>query len=782
MTDVRSKDAPTAGARAEGTERRRVVVTGVVQGVGFRPFVYRLASELGLGGFVGNDSTSVFVEVEGRSSALETFVARMEHEAPPLALVESVTWAARAPIGDQGFRIVASEATPGARTLVPPDVVVCHECMAEVLDPADRRYRYPFANCTDCGPRFTIICDLPYDRPATTMARFAMCPACRAEYEDPTDRRYHAQPIACPACGPHISWQAGDARVEGTDAVLEAAHEALATGLVVAVKGLGGYHLACDATNEAAVHRLRARKQRSDKPFAVMVPDLDGARSLALIDDAEAEALTSAARPIVLVRRRPGRDVCEQVAPQSPWLGLMLPYTPLHHLLLQAVPGSDQPPPRAVVLTSGNLADEPICFDDDDARQRLSDLADAFLTHDRPIHFPCDDSVVRLIDGVVQPVRRSRGYAPLPVALPVDVRPTVAAGGELKNTCCVAAGRHAWVSQHLGDMENLETLAAFEQAVGALTAMYGVTPEVVAADAHPGYLTRRWAVSSPWPVVDVQHHHAHVAAVMAEHGLDGTAPVLGFAFDGTGHGVDAGGRPQIWGGEVLLADYDGYERLGHLRPLPLPGGDAAVRNPCRIAVAYLAALGIEAGLWLPSVAECEGVELSVVRRQVERDVGCVPTTSMGRLFDAVASMLGVRHRIDYEAQAAIELEVVAERAAQDGESPLRFVVGDDGVIDPEPLLRGLVARVRRGDDGGVLAHELHTAVAHAVLASASALRARRGPVTVALTGGVFQNALLTRLTRSALQDEGFEVLTHRVVPPNDGGLALGQAVIAGRRR
>ena len=761
--------------------RHRVVVTGVVQGVGFRPFVHRLATELGLAGFVGNDSGGVFVEVEGPPDAVVAFERRLADDAPALALVTSVRAEPVAATGESAFRIVESARTGGVRSPVPPDVAVCAACLAEVLAPADRRYRYPFANCTSCGPRYTIIRDLPYDRPSTTMASFTMCDECRAEYDDPADRRYHAQPLACPACGPQVSMAVGGEVVSGTDAVLARTHRLLADGAVVAVKGVGGYHLACDATSDAAVALLRSRKQRGEKPFAVMVLDLAVARTLANIDEQEVAALTSPAAPIVLVRRRAGAALSEEVAPGNPLVGLMLPYTPLHHLLLRPVPGAGVAAPTAIVLTSGNRSDEPICFDDAEARVRLADLADAFVVHDRPIHVPCDDSVVRVIDGVVQPVRRSRGYAPLPVALPVDVVPVLAAGGELKNTLCVAAGRLAWVSQHLGDMENLETLAAFERTADGLARLCAVTPEVVAADRHPGYLTRSWALARPGAVCGVQHHHAHLASLMAEHGLDGTTPVLGFAFDGTGFGTDTAGQAQIWGGEVLLADYDGFERVGHLRPLPLPGGDEAVRNPCRIAVAYLAALGIDAGPSLPAVAACDATELAVVRRQVARDVGCVPTTSMGRLFDAVASMLGVRHRIAYEAQAAVELEILAESAATPA-SPLRFEMRDDGVLDPEPLLQALVVGISHGDDRAGLARAFHDSVAVAVAASAARLRARLAERRVALSGGVFQNALLTRLTRAALEQEGFEVLTHRLVPPNDGGLSLGQAVVAGRRR
>lgn len=761
--------------------RRRLEIAGVVQGVGFRPFVHRLAHELALHGHVGNDSSGVFVEVEGDRIALEIFEARLLAERPPLASIQSVTTADVAPLGSEGFTIVESAQVDGARTLMPPDVATCDDCLADIADPADRRHRYPFTNCTNCGPRFTIIRGLPYDRLSTSMAGFTMCAACAAEYADPADRRYHAQPIACPACGPQLVFEGvGALPVTGTDPVLAAVQDAIAHGSIVAIKGLGGYHLACDATCDAAVQLLRDRKGRGDKPFAVMVPDVASAAAVAAVTPEEIDALLSPARPIVLVRRRTDASLSRLVAPGNPLIGLMLPYTPLHHLLFRPAPGAAAPAPTAIVLTSGNRSDEPICFDDRDARVRLAGLADCFCTHDRPIEVPCDDSVVRVIDDVVQPIRRSRGYAPIPMSLPIEVAPVVGVGGELKNTCCVAAGRHAWVGQHVGDMENLETLEAFGSSVDAFMRMYGVDPQRFGADLHPAYLTRRWALDHhPGLVVDVQHHHAHAASLMVEHGLDGATPVLAFAFDGTGYGLADDGTPQMWGGEVLLADYEGFERLGHLAPLPLPGGDAGVRNPCRIAVAYLTALGMPLDPALPAVAACDDVELGVVRRQVERAIGCVPTTSMGRLFDVVASLLGVRHRVGYEAQAAIELEALAEHGAA-GAVELAFDFGADGVVDVRGMLTDLTDGVLAGTPAADLALAFHVAVADVVAALARFVRDTRdydGPV--ALTGGVFQNALLARLARERLAHAGFAVLTHRVVPPNDGGLSLGQAVIAG---
>ena len=771
----------------ERVTRKRVVVRGVVQGVGFRPFVHRLATGLGLTGFVGNDGDGVFLEVQGGAGDIERFLDRLEPEAPTLAGVEEVVVGDVDGVDDDAgtaggaFAIVGSRASPGATTLIPPDVATCDACLAEVLDPGDRRFRYPFANCTDCGPRFTIIQALPYDRRSTTMAGFSMCDDCAAEYGDPTDRRFHAQPVACPACGPRLAFHRDGDVVEGTDAVLALLQGALVAGAIVAVKGIGGYHLACDATDDGPVTRLRERKGRGAKPFAVMVPDLATARRIAMVDDAEEKALRSPARPIVLCRRRPDAPVSALVAPGNPLVGLMLPYSPLHHLLFLPVPGSDVPPPSVVVLTSGNVADERICFEDDDARERLGGLADAVCSHDRPIESPCDDSVVRVTDGHALPIRRSRGFAPLPIRLAVPVVPTVALGGELKATICVASGTHAWISQHIGDLGGLDTERALEDVRATFCRIYGVEPEVHAVDRHPGYRTHRLSLERHWPGrVEVQHHHAHIASVMAEHGMDGSSPVIGMAFDGTGYGTGPDGAPQIWGGEVLVADYAGFERVGHLAPLPLPGGDAAVRNPCRIAVAYLAALGIDTGGMSPAELACDDTERAVVARMVERGTGCVPTTSMGRLFDAVASLLGIRHRVSYEAQGAIELEAAASHARP--VRPLGFGLAEDGVLDPRPVLEGLLEGLADGVGVADLACSFHHAVAGAVVASAHRAAAAAGRLPVALSGGVFQNALLTALVRRSLEGDGFTVLTHCSVPPNDGGLALGQAVVAGYRR
>lgn len=762
-------------APAGTATRRRFRVTGVVQGVGFRPFVHRLARRLALRGHVGNDAASVFVEVQGSVEAVDEFARLLRADAPPLAVVSAVTWAELPvdPDADGSFRIVASRAAAGAATVVPPDVAVCADCLRELADPTDRRYRHPFVTCTDCGPRFTIIRSLPYDRPATTMAGFPMCPRCAAEYLDPADRRFHAQPVACHDCGPSLWFQGPDGRVGGADAALAAAQRALAAGRVVAVKGIGGYHLACAADDEAAVAGLRARKARGGKPFALLVRDLDVARRLATVDAAEAAVLTSPARPVVLLRRAPDAPVAASVAPGSPLIGLMLPSTPVHHLLLAPVPGRAAPVPDAIVLTSANRSDEPICFTDEDAATRLPALCDAVLDHDRPVHVPCDDSVVRVVDGRELPVRRSRGYAPLPVDLGRELPSVLAVGGELKNTFCLTQGRLAYCSAHIGDMGTLETLRAFERSVAQLGALRG-EPGRLAADLHPGYLTRSWAERNAGerPLHLVQHHHAHVVSLLAEHGRLGT-PVVGVAFDGTGYGCDE----TVWGGEILVLGTDSHRfvRAGHLAPVPLPGGDAAVRNPWRMALAHAWAAGVGWSDDLPPVGAATPTELAVLGSQLDRGVGCVDTTSMGRLFDAVASLLGVRHRIGYEGQAAIELEVLAEAAAPGGVA-LRLPVRADATIDAAPLVRDLVAARAAGVAPAGLARAFHEAVADAVTDVVTAVAG--GVRTVGLTGGVFQNVLLARECRGRLEASGFEVLTHRVVPPNDGGLALGQAAVS----
>jgi hydrogenase maturation protein HypF len=781
---VSAGSRPSAVRRPDSPSQRvHFVVEGVVQGVGFRPFVHRLATELRLTGFVGNDAASVFIETQGPATAVAQFASRLRAEAPPMALIRSVRQAAVRPCREDGFRIVASEVVPGVRTLVSPDVATCAQCLAELFDPADRRYRHPFITCTNCGPRFTIIHDLPYDRLSTTMAGFAMCAACADEYADPADRRFHAQPIACPDCGPVLRFESGGVTSATGDAALAAAQRALAEGGVVAVKGIGGYHLACRPDHPGALALLRARKSRDEKPFALLVRDVDVARTLAHLSADEEQVLTGPARPIVLLHRRVDAPVDEAVAPGNPLLGVMLAYTPVHHLLLARVPGSGVPAPDVLVMTSANVSDEPLCFDDVDAGSRLPLLADAVLTHDRLIHVPCDDSVVRVVDGAELPIRRSRGYAPLPVSLGRALPATLAVGGELKNTCCLVDGANAFCSAHVGDMGSVETIRAFERAVEQLSTLHRIEPEIVAADAHPAYLTREWAErhtggNDEPDLFLVQHHHAHVVSLLAEQDRVGSV-VLGVAFDGTGYGADR----TVWGGEFLLVgpDPSSCRRLGHLRTVPLPGGDAAVRNPCRMALAYLDASGIAWDPDLPPVAACTDAERAAVRAQLRASTGSVACSSMGRFFDAVAALLGVRQRIGYEAQAAIELEILAGTGRTDQPPPWRFAI-TDGVLDYAPVVSGLARGLRAGIAPATLAYWFHVCVADAVARAAADMLVGRPQPIVGLTGGVFQNVLLLRACRSALTALDLDVLVHRRVPPNDAGLALGQAVIAAAHR
>jgi len=762
-------------------------VEGIVQGVGFRPFVYSLATGLGLGGLVGNDVDGVFAEVEGPAAVVGEFLRRLAAEAPPLATIERITTSAMTPAGAASFEIVASGADGRRRTLVAADTATCADCLREVADPADRRYRYPFINCTNCGPRFTIVRDVPYDRPLTTMAGFAMCDRCAAEYHDPADRRYHAQPVCCPACGPRLTlrdaagqpWPMTEnpanapARRGPPDPTepLDLAARLLRDGRVVAVKGLGGYHLAADAARDDAVAALRARKHREDKPFAVLAAGLDAARALCEVDDAAAALLTSRARPIVLLPRRPGAAVAAATAPGNRDLGIMLPYTPLHHLLIEAVG-------RPIVLTSGNVSDEPIAYRDEDALDRLAGIADAFLTHDRAIHIRTDDSVARAFRGRPMPLRRSRGYVPEPVAVPGGFpRPVLACGAELKNTFCLAKDRHAFVSHHIGDLENVETLRSFTEGIEHVRRLFDVDPRVVAYDLHPEYLSTKYALDlEDVDLVGVQHHHAHIASCLADNGWPpDSGRVIGVAFDGTGYGADG----TLWGGEFLIADYADFGRAGHLAPVPLPGGQAAIRQPWRMAAAYLEAAGLDAEHL--DVARRHSGQWPAVVAMARKGLNAPLTSSAGRLFDAVAALLGVRDAINYEGQAAIELEQRADpaergayRAGIDGEAPFR-VHGAD-------LIRAAAADLAAGGvPPAVIAARFHNGVAAAVEAACLRLRERHGLTAVALSGGVFQNLLLLNQVVTRLESREFTVLTHSRVPCNDGGISLGQAVIAAAR-
>ncbi|MCG5218654.1 carbamoyltransferase HypF [Streptosporangium sp. KLBMP 9127] len=746
--------------------RSLIRVEGIVQGVGFRPFVHVLAARYGLAGLVGNDAAGVFIEAEGAPSAVTALVDAVRRRAPALAVVQRVSVLPIPPTGGTGFRIVPSVPGGARQALVSADAATCDDCLAELFDPADRRYRYPFVNCTNCGPRFTIVTAVPYDRDSTTMAGFAMCPACAGEYADPGDRRFHAQPVCCPACGPVLVLRTPEGAVIPGDPIVTAAAR-LAAGAVIAVKGLGGYHLAADAADETAVAALRAGKRREDKAFAVMAPDLPAVRELCEVDDAAAALLSGGRRPIVLLARRPGRRVAPSVAPGGGVLGMLLPYTPLHHLLSRELA-------RPYVLTSGNVSGEPIAHRDEDALRRLRGVADAFLCHDRPIHSRADDSVVRVFRGAELPVRRARGYTPEPITLPWESpRPVLACGAESKNTFCLLQGRNAIISPHLGDLGDYETLRAFTEGITRLRRLFGIDPAVVAHDLHPGYPSTRYALGLDGvETVGVQHHHAHVASCLADNGEAG--PVVGVAFDGTGYGPDG----TVWGGELLVADLAGYQRAGHLEQVRMPGGATAIRQPWRMTAAYLhAAYGPEPPAGLDVIGRHEA-HWSAVSALVTGSVATAPvTSSAGRLFDAVAALLGVRDTVTYEGQAAMDLEQHADPRTRDG-YPAGVTDASPVVIRSTDLVRAAVADLRRGVPTGVIAARVHHGLATALVTAVCRIAAASGLGTVALSGGVFGNMLLLGAVVDGLERHGLRVLVHRRVPCNDGGISLGQAAVA----
>jgi len=750
--------------------RTAVRVEGVVQGVGFRPFVYTLATGLGLAGHVGNDTDGVFVEVEGAPAVVSEFLVLLERDAPPLARIERITTAPLPPSGSASFAIAASGSAGPRRTLISADTATCADCLRELADPADRRYGYPFINCTNCGPRFTIVRDVPYDRPLTTMAGFAMCERCAAEYHDPADRRFHAQPTCCPDCGPRLALLDHHGNALAAEPLAGAAG-LLRQGRVLAIKGLGGYHLAADAGCEAAVAALRARKHREDKPFAVLAADLAAARLLAEVDEAAADLLTSASRPIVLLPRRAGAQVAPATAPGNRQLGIMLPYTPLHHLLIGALSGP-------MVLTSGNVSDEPIAYDDADALAALGGIADAFLTHDRAIHIRTDDSVARVFRTRPMMIRRSRGYVPEPVTVDHEFpRPVLACGAELKNTFCLAKGRHAFVSHHIGDLENAETLRSFTEGIEHFRRLFDVDPQVVAHDLHPEYLSTKYALDLDGvELCGVQHHHAHIASCLADNRAEGEGPVIGVAFDGTGYGPDG----TIWGGEFLIADLATFERGGHLATVPMPGGAAAIRQPWRMAAAYLDAAYSGAPPDGLGVVRRNEARWAAVVAMARRGINSPVTSSAGRLFDAVAALLGVRDVINYEGQAAVELEQLADPGE---EGSYRARVGDQTPfgISGCDLVRAAAEDLAAGIPREIVAARFHHGVAALIEDGCLLLRERHGLGTVALSGGVFQNLLLLNGTVDRLEARGFRVLVHSRVPCNDGGISLGQAVVAGAR-
>ncbi len=767
------------------TQGVRIHITGIVQGVGFRPFVHNLAARHGLKGWVRNTAAGVDIVTEGSPDALEAFVQTLKASPPPLAQIDSFVATECPAEGFTDFAIVHSASQPGDFMPISPDVATCPDCLEELFNPKDRRYRYPFINCTNCGPRFTIITQIPYDRPNTTMAGFELCPECAAEYHDPSNRRFHAQPVACSKCGPQVWLENGSQEIKGQAAITEA-QRLLREGKILAVKGLGGFHLACDATNAQAVSRLRRRKLRVDKAFAVMVPNLVTAEAHCVISPAERPWLESRQRPIVILHRRPDSGITSQVAPGQATTGVMLPYTPLHHLLLEGF--------TALVMTSGNLSEEPMAITNAEARQQLAEIADAFLMHNREIRTRCDDSVLRVLpatDEHTEPrpvfLRRGRGYAPDPMRLPFDLPPLLATGPELKNTFCLARQRYAFLSQHIGDLAYYETLQSFEDGVFHFEQLFHIQPQAIAYDLHPNYLATRYALERAQrenlPALGVQHHHAHIAACMADNGLSGERPVIGVALDGTGYGEDG----TIWGGEFLVGSYAGFRRAAHLACAPLPGGDAAIREPWRMALAWLWLCDIdwEDGLEpvkvaLSSTESSQG--LKMLRHQLEEGLNAPLTSSMGRLFDAAAALAGVRQKVNYEAQAAIEFEALAD-AAEHEAYPFEVTAGpaQDYIIHPAPCFKQMLADLRGNVPQPVISARFHNGVAEMVRQVTTHLREDTGLSEVALSGGVWQNITLLNKTVHLLQRDGFTVLLHRQTPPNDGGVALGQAVIAATR-
>jgi len=776
--------------------RRQIEVSGIVQGVGFRPYIYRLATSRHLSGTIRNTSAGVTIEIQGPAETVQDFVDHLPAEAPPLARITSLA-VREVPCfvvqigGDQDFRIVHSAEGEEVRTLISPDVAICPPCLREMFDANDRRYRYPFINCTNCGPRFTIIRDIPYDRPSTSMAVFPMCPACQAEYEAPLNRRFHAQPNACWECGPRVElWDKSGKRMECRDPIGEAV-SALQAGMVVAVKGLGGFHLAADATKPEAVALLRQRKRRVEKPFAVMVPDLRAAEEICELDDAARAALQSIQRPIVLLPKklRPDGDarlsiIPDEVAPFNRYLGIFLPYTPLHYLLLSE--GGF----KALVMTSGNQSEEPIAIDNQEAVRRLNCLADRFLVHNRDILLRCDDSVVRVAGGLTRQLRRSRGFVPVPVFLKDDQPSVLAVGGELKNTICLTKGKHAFLSQHVGDLENAESYSFFHEAIEHLERILEIRPEIIAYDLHPDYFSTRWALQQNGvQLVGVQHHHAHIASCMAENHLEGR--VIGFALDGTGYGTDG----KIWGGEVLIAGYEDFERAAHFEYVPLPGGAAAIREPWRMAVSYLAHhFGREflkpqfLKFDIPFLRQLNRPKAELLVRMMEQGVNSPLTSSCGRLFDAVAALVGIRQQVNYEAQAAIELEMAmasSETASSEEDTayPMKLLpelVPDDDhwIISTRPLFEALLDDLGRNLPAGAMSRRFHNGLVEGFVQLATLLQKKTTLNRVCLSGGTFHNIYLSERLEARLSEAGFEVFTQKEVPSGDGGLSLGQALVA----
>ena len=753
---------------------RKIKVKGIVQGVGFRPFVYGLADRYSLSGWVRNSSSGVDIVLEGSEEDLNNFLIELRERPPLLARIDSIQVDTVAPSGYSEFIIQPSLAEEGEFVPISPDMSICPDCQRELFDPNDRRFRYPFINCTNCGPRFSIIKDIPYDRPKTTMAGFTLCPTCRHEYENPLDRRFHAQPTACADCGPQVWFEVNSQRIAEKEDALQIARKWLREGKIIAVKGLGGYHLACDACNPAAVDTLRTRKKRSDKPFALMAFSLDEIKKYCDISDSEAALLSSPQHPIVLLDAKQNMEIAPSVAPGQSNLGFMLPYTPLHLLLLEPEMGY----PTAFVMTSGNLSEEPVAFEDPDALNRLSQIADGFLLNDRPIHMRVDDSVTRIFRHRLYPIRRSRGYAPQAISLPASQPQTLAVGAELKNTFCLSRGNYGFLSHHIGDLENYETLLSFESGIDHFKRLFRIEPELIVADLHPDYLSTRYAQKYSQdhgiPLLQVQHHHAHIASCLADNGWNTDEPVIGLAFDGTGLGTDG----IIWGSEVLIANYTHFDRRFHLEEMPLPGGDISTQHPARIALAYLQASGLDWEPELPSEKDLCSQERTVLRSQLENRINTPLTTSMGRLFDAVSALIGIRQTATYEGQAAIELENIC---SPNEETCYKFELTGEKILI-RPILEQILNDWHKNIPASTISARFHNGLAQKVLEICLALRTETAINVVAFSGGVWQNITLLKKTLNLLDQNGFSPLIHQQVPTNDGGICLGQLMIAASAR
>ena len=753
--------------------RKAIDITGIVQGVGFRPFVYRLAQECNLTGFIANTPAGVTIEVQGEPDLLDRFLERLPSEIPPLAKITSLLPRDAEPQPETVFRIVSSRLDAPPKALISPDASVCDDCLREMMSPRDRRFHYPFINCTNCGPRFTIIRDIPYDRARTSMDSFQMCAACQSEYDNPANRRFHAQPNACWDCGPQLQLLSADGSLLNVAEPLRDAARLLDQDRIVAVKGLGGFHLACNARAESAVNLLRERKRRVEKPFAVMLRRIEDVEHFCAIDDAARKLLLSIERPIVLLPRKPNAGLADTIAPRNRFLGIFLPYTPLHHLLFAS--GKFD----ALVMTSANLSEEPIAIDNGEAVHRLHGIADAYLVHNRHILRRCDDSVVRLAAGRKQMLRRSRGFVPVPVPLERESQPILAVGGELKNTICIVRGSEAFLSQHIGDLENLESYNFFSEAVEHLQRVLEVHPKVVAYDLHPDYFSTKWALAQEGvQLIGVQHHHAHVASCMAENHLDGR--VIGIALDGTGYGTDGA----VWGGEVLLADYHDFERAAHFEYVPLPGGAAAIHEPWRVALSYLLKHYVKDfnTLDLPFLRDIDSRRLHVIQQMIDRQVHSPRTSSCGRLFDAVASLAGIRSTVNYEAQAAIELEMAAHDSTDEG--AYSFALIPDGThwqIGTHSLFQEVLRDIRLQQPVADISRRFHAGLASVFVDLAEKIREQSALNRVCLSGGCFHNLLLFQMLLDGLRAKSFEVYFHCEVPAGDGGLSLGQALVAANR-